>query len=1310
MGRPERPLDPDAGPVQRFAHELRLLRREAGNPSYRAMAHRTGVSVTTLSRAAAGDRLPSAEVVLAYARACDAHPDAWESRRKAAAEEAAGAQAAVRDGVCTADEDVKSPYRGLARFEPGDRELFFGRDRLVAELLDLICKHQFAAVFGASGSGKSSLLRAGLIPAARETAQSLQRPAALRILTPGDRPAATYGHLLTPQDDAPDSWLIIDQFEEVFTLCRDRAERTRFIDLLLTARDPASRLRVVIAMRADFFGQCAEHPELADALRHCGLLVGPMSPSELREAVTGPAAAAGFVVERELTARIVDDVVDEPGGLPMLSHALLETWRGRRGRILTLAAYEGAGGVHGAIAATAERAYGALPPAQVRTARRLLLRLIAPGEGIPDARRSATRAELDEWSDPELPVVIERLASARLLTVDGDTVELAHEALINCWPRLSRWIAEDRVRLCEHRRLSEAARAWLELGRDPGALYRGTRLDRAAALFASGAGHGEQHDGGHGAGHDDLTATERAFLTAALGARDDERRAAARTRRRIRRLAATLSALLTVALMIGLVAWQQHRNELRETRDTAARRVAQVAATMRTTDPRTAMLLSLAAWRIAPLPETRAALLGALDQAEQDAFTDPGQGSEATRFLVDSGRVLLSVDGRTWRSWSTVTHRAIASGRLPAGTAPTGTISADGRFLALNGPQGERLWDVSSGHWTGAAHALPDAYTIAFDADPRSYLVSDIDHARVQWRAVSDGRPLFQARVASETNVAATADGRLVAVCPVSGPLEVRDTVHHRDLAGGWAGGGRNHCADGNSALELDAGGHRLAAVTSGGVRVWDIASGRQIADLSCPGSTLASFSRDGRFLAAAGSGVLTVWRLSAPEAPVYGHSLNGQRLYGDLAWDPDGHVVRYLEGGTVHAFGLGAAVTSAWHGKPLNYLLLSPDGRTLATAERSGGGYVFRLLGPGNGRLLRTLPAAPFPDPADGAGTVEAGYVLPLMAFSPDGKAFVYGVSAPGRVTRTQSMTLWDIGRGRLRSTLDLAPSSLAMAAARIALGPGGRTLAVVRQRFDGWHSELWDTASRRRTAGLGDMNPTVLALRPDGRLLVGGDRLARLPSGPVTPRQLSLGEEIEAVAFSADGSRVAVGDASGRVALWDGSLSHRLGVLPSPFLVTSVTGRPPQAVSALAFSPDGSTLAVASEGGMLKLWDTAGQQPLGSGLTTAGETITSLAFTPDGTALDAASPHVPAQHYSVDPAYAATQICARTKTTLSPAQWHTYIPEAAYRSVCPTDDAVRPPRCAADRCVTGLGSGSGRPFHQPSDAVHGSTRVSHG
>ena len=232
--------------MQRIAHELRELRRAAGGPSYRAMAEVAGFSATSLSLAAAGRKLPSLAVLQGYVRACGGDPVEWEPRWKDADAEAAGT---LREET----PDTAPPYRGLARFEPADQALFFGRDRLVEELRELVCEHRFAVLFGASGSGKSSLLRAGLIPHLRTEIGQRGRPAVLRVLTPGARPAATYGHLLAPAEDEPESWVVVDQFEEVFTLCRDRAERDRFLGLLLSARDPDKRLRVVVAVRADFY-------------------------------------------------------------------------------------------------------------------------------------------------------------------------------------------------------------------------------------------------------------------------------------------------------------------------------------------------------------------------------------------------------------------------------------------------------------------------------------------------------------------------------------------------------------------------------------------------------------------------------------------------------------------------------------------------------------------------------------------------------------------------------------------------------------------------------------------------------------------------------------------------------------------------------------------------------------------------------------------------------------------------------------------------------------------------------------------------
>ncbi|MER7693391.1 hypothetical protein [Streptomyces sp. NPDC097610] len=343
------------------------------------MAQRTNQGASTLSQAAAGERLPTLSIVMAYVQACGGDSEEWVSRwREAAAEAAAEPR--------TEDEDAEPPYRGLARFEPGDAELFFGRDELTDRLLELTRSRRFTAVFGPSGSGKSSLLRAGLIPRLRNPDRATPQPAALRVLTPGAYPLRTREQRLTPKDTDGETWLIVDQFEELYTLCHDPAERDQFIDHLLTATDPASRLRVVIAVRADFLGRCAEHPALTAALQSGTALAGPMSRNELREAIVKPAQAAGLVVERGLTARILDEVEREPGALPLMSHALLETWRRRKGRALTTQAYEAAGGLNGAIARTAEDVHAHLIPSQADLARRILLRLITPGEGTGNPR------------------------------------------------------------------------------------------------------------------------------------------------------------------------------------------------------------------------------------------------------------------------------------------------------------------------------------------------------------------------------------------------------------------------------------------------------------------------------------------------------------------------------------------------------------------------------------------------------------------------------------------------------------------------------------------------------------------------------------------------------------------------------------------------------------------------------------------------------------------------------------------------------------------------------------------------------------
>ncbi|MET7567469.1 helix-turn-helix domain-containing protein [Streptomyces sp. NPDC005492] len=1255
MGRPERPVDPEAGAVQWLAHELRELRRAAGGPSYRTMAKEAGFSATTLSQAAAGERLPSLAVVEGYVRACGGDPAEWGPRWKEAEAEAHRASEGEPG-------DGPAPYRGLARFEPADRHLFFGRDRVVAEVEALVRDHRFAVLFGPSGSGKSSLLRAGLIARLREEIAAGDCPGRLRILTPGPTPATTYGHLLAPGPGEPESWVVVDQFEEVFTLCRDARERSRFIDLLLAARDPDTRLRVLVAVRADFYARCAEHRGLADALRGAALLLGPMTAEELREAVVGPAQAAGCLVERTLTARLVGEVLDEPGGLPMLSHALLETWRRRKGRLLTLAGYEAAGGVRGAIAATAEEVYGGLSPDEADAARHLLLRMVVPGQGTPDTRRPLTRTELAQWPNPAVPVVVERLTRARLLTADDTGVHLAHEALITCWPRLHHWIDQDRDRLRHHRMLTDATRTWLDHDRDPGALYRGARLARAEELF----GEEVVLEAGPRIPTPTLTLPERAFLIAALDARAAEQRVAARISRRHRILTVSLSAVLAVAMIAAYGVCRERADNQRRSTQTAARRVADVADALRTTEPRTALQLGVAAWRIAELPETRRALLGSLAQVETDTFTDPTPGEDTRRLLADGGRTLVSATGRDWRTWDVITHRATGSGRVPGGAVTE--VGASAHVLGIDdgedGEGGFRLWNTATGHWSWAGGAaLHDVGEVVFSADGRSLLATEGD--RIRLRSVADGHVLFDARAPDASLVAVSADGRTAAACS-GDTMRLWNTSNSSLLQGSWQDS--HTLCDTDSPL-LALGGDHLAAATGTGLRVWNTATGRSVADLYDTGVQYASFSPNGAFVATADRSELRVWRLTDPGAPVFRHDLNNQHLYGGLAWDRDGRTLRYPEGGTVHTLDLGAAVTPDWRPAALNDVLFSPDGRTYATTLRTGDHYLFRLRATRNGHVLHTFPAVPVPVSTDPTLPTVPADTLPLMAFGPDGTRFAYGVSAPGRDTAAQPVRVWDVPHGRALASLDL-PGGAVVA---LTLGPSdSHTLYAARTDSIGeLTDETWEFVDGRsgqrgrRTAVLTGVAGAHLAVRPDGGLLVGEDRVARPPSGRSTGRDLVQGDEIGALAFAGDGSLLAAGDLTGRVHLWDGNLAHRAGVLRNVF--PAPTGTTPEGVAALAFSPDGHTLAVGGDGGSLQLWDVPTQQPLGSPLTTPGEAITSLAFSPDGTTLFAGSAHVPLQRYAVDPERAGAGVCARTgNAELTRAQWRTYVPDASYRRIC--------------------------------------------
>ena len=501
------------------------------------------------------------------------------------------------------------PYRGLEFFDAAHARFFFGREAMTEWLLTALrrtpagAESRFLAVLGPSGSGKSSLARAGLIPALKAGGLDGSADWPVAVLQPGADPLEALAVALTSVGggeatagavhalmadlrgndnalhltarlalrDAPPAWrlvLLVDHFEEVFTLCSDDAARKTFIDnLVRAAAASGGRTVVVLAMRADFLGRCAAHPALAAAMSDHQALVGPMTEDELRRAIERPAQKVGCEVEPGLVDVLIQDVQGQPGALPLMQYALLELWKRRDGRRLTLEAYHAIGGLRGALERRANEVLGQFTEGERELCRRIFLRLTQPGEGTEDTKRRATMRELASVGPGSEAVqgVLRRLADARLITAEGDdkrpgegAVDVAHEALIRGWPELRKWIDADRAGLRTQRRLTEAAREWEGNGRDASFLYGGARLAVAKEWAAA-----------HGA---ELNVLETEFLAASVeaeGKRKADEIAKAKARLALERWRLRLTLALAATLLLAVVGaaagalWYQHDQHLR---------------------------------------------------------------------------------------------------------------------------------------------------------------------------------------------------------------------------------------------------------------------------------------------------------------------------------------------------------------------------------------------------------------------------------------------------------------------------------------------------------------------------------------------------------------------------------------------------------------------------------------------------------------------------------------------------------------------------------------------------------------------------
>src|SRR3984885_11958211 len=609
------------------------------------------------------------------------------------------------------------PYRGLLAFEPEDRAYFFGREAVVRELIERLRPGGLVAVVGASGSGKSSLLRAGLLAAVRAGEVAVIERVVL--VTPGASPR------LDVEDD-PAQLVVVDQFEELFTLCEDPDRRQAFIDSLLAGRGAGG-------VGADISGKLMSHPELARAVAANQLPLGAMSEDELGRAVTEPARLAGLGVEPGLGGGVTErprlaglrlepglvelavrEMAGEPGALPLLSHALRATWERHDGRTLTVEAYRATGGVASAIAQTADSVVASLRPGQREIARSVFLRLTELGDGTAESRRRASIEELvPEGVSPEaVETLLERLAEARLVTLGEGTAEVAHEVLIREWPTLRGWLEEDREGIRLHRQLGTAARIW-EAGRqDTSDLYRGARL----AAAADWAQHNEA----------ELNATERRFLDAGLQEADRGRRAQLRANRRLRALLAGALVLLLIAVVAGVIALIQRSHAQAQALTSDAERLGAQALS----DPNVAHSLLLAATgvELQDRVQTRSDLFADLQQnaallrliRPSDVEITALDVSPDGRLLVvgDASGTVRFIDLATWRTQGAVVRLDEPIGQRDLSFSPDGhTVMA----VAI-GPNRSELYAIDAADrrtrrllsWAGSA-PQPDA-VIGFEA------------------------------------------------------------------------------------------------------------------------------------------------------------------------------------------------------------------------------------------------------------------------------------------------------------------------------------------------------------------------------------------------------------------------------------------------------------------------------------------------------------------------------------------------------------------------------------------------------------------
>ncbi len=1103
------------------------------------------------------------------------------------------------------DEAIKSPFKGLEAFQEADAPYFYGREQVVQQLIDRLRTPgvRFLPVLGASGSGKSSLVRAGLIPALRKDALQGSGRWPILVFTPGSQPLRALanqlqiltgiapGELVSQMEQDPEKLsvfirllavrdmqnenghvvLVIDQFEEIFTRAGADARDHFLAALLHCATVENGRAIVVLTMRADFYHHVTSYPDvrLAALFQDQQVIARAMTPAELRHAIEAPADAVGLHYEGGLVETILADIAEEPGSLPLLQYALQELFRDRRAVTMTRQAYEMTGGVLGALARRAETIYTALDSPQQALMRRILLRLVEVNEAGEITRRRVERDQLifDNTPDEAVEDIVQRLThpEVRLLTANREWqtgaqwIDVSHEALIQRWERLQLWVRENLATLLIGGQLLKDAQDWHRAGEDPAYLLRGVRLDEALRWLTSS--------------ESDALPVQRQLITASVTAREQEQRAAEarrqheielergraeqaeRVQHQLRIMLVGAVVFIVIALGLSLFAFTQ-MNAAQTARAGTERKAAEVES------------LALSESAEKALQEHNHDLAMTLALTANQIDQPPLQAQQTLAEVADTVGTIRRFEHADW----------VASV----------AYSPDGK-LGLTGGWDNKLhlWDVASGKEIQQFSAHTDRVSsVAFSPDGKTILSGSWDNTVRLWD-VASGKEIrqFTGHTSAVSSVAFSPDGLTI-------------------LSGSW----------------------------DNTIRLWDVASGKEIRRFTGHTDRVSSvaFSPNGlSFVSGSWDNTVRVWSAGTGKEL---HRFTGHTMKVlSVAFSPDGLSV--LSGSWDRTARLWNVLTGQQvaeldgHTKQVTAVAFSPDGQILVTGSADDS---IRLWNAAAGKEIRRL---------DGhtAGVLS-------VAFSHDSKTVLSGAA-------DNSMRLWDVEIRRLVGHSLSVSSAVFSPDGKLALSASAdKTLilwdvvtgAAIR-RFEG-HTDvvesavfspdgktaasaaddgliiLWDVATGkeiRRFVGHSDWVANAV-FSPDGKYLLSSS------GSPSEDKSLILwdvasGKEIRrfqgpdghtdtvlSVVFSPDGKTALSGSWDNTLILWDVAsgkeIRHFVGHKDRVWIV--------------AMSPDGKLAASASTDGTVRLWDIATGQEIRS-LIGHTEAALSVAFSPDGKSL---------------------------------------------------------------------------------------------